>query len=77
MSVRRSFLHGARHASAATGARLRIKKDLELSMKFQYEQWNVPALSLSSKADFLGSMQLTFWPKSWVKGRSGQAGMVK
>ncbi|HWZ46019.1 MAG TPA: capsule assembly Wzi family protein [Candidatus Saccharimonadales bacterium] len=61
----------------STGARVRIKKDLELSMNFQYEQWNVPALAPGSKADFLGSMQLTFWPKSWVKGRSGQAGTVK
>ncbi len=51
----------------AAGARLRIRKELELLTNFQYERWDVPLLAPNQKSDFLSSIQLTFWPKDWVK----------
>jgi hypothetical protein len=51
----------------SAGARLRIRKDLELLTNFQYELWNVPVLAPNRKSDFLSSIQLTFWPKNWIK----------
>jgi hypothetical protein len=51
----------------SAGARLRIRKDLELLTNFQYELWNVPVLAPNRKSDFLSSVQLTFWPKNWIK----------
>jgi hypothetical protein len=51
----------------SASARLRIRNDWELLTNFQYEQWTVPVLAPSRKSDFLSSIQLTFWPKEWVK----------
>jgi membrane-associated phospholipid phosphatase len=51
----------------SAGARLRVRKDVELLTNFQYERWNVPVLAANQKSDFLTSIQLTFWPKDWIK----------
>lgn len=51
----------------SAGTRLRVRKDLELLANFQYERWNVPVLAPNQKSDFLTSIQLTLWPKDWVK----------
>ncbi|HEV2964826.1 MAG TPA: capsule assembly Wzi family protein [Candidatus Angelobacter sp.] len=61
---------GATQNDFSAGARLRIRKDLELLANFQYERWNVPVLTPNRKSDFLTSIQMTFWPKDWVKRRS-------
>jgi hypothetical protein len=36
----------------SAGTRLRIRKELELSAKFQYEQWNSPGLASGRQSDF-------------------------
>jgi hypothetical protein len=53
----------------SAGARTRVGKGLELSARFQYEQWNVPALAPNPaapagfrKSDFSSSVQITYWP---------------
>ncbi len=51
----------------SAGARLRIRKNLELVTKLQYEQWNLPVLAPNRKSDFLTSVQLTFWPRNSAK----------
>jgi Capsule assembly protein Wzi/PAP2 superfamily len=47
--------------------RFRLGKDVELLTNLQYEQWTVPVLAPNRKSDFLSSIEVTFWPKDWVK----------
>jgi len=54
----------------SAGARLRVRNDWELLTNFHYEQWTVPVLAPSRKSDFLSSIQLTYWPKEWVKRKT-------
>jgi membrane-associated phospholipid phosphatase len=54
----------------SAGTRLRLRKELELSANFQYEQWNLPVLAASRKSDFLSSIQLTLWPQESIKSRT-------
>ena len=41
---------------------LMIRSDLGISGYLQYETWNFPVLSASSKTDITSYVQLTFWP---------------
>jgi hypothetical protein len=66
------FSGGGTQNDFSAGARLRVRKDVELLTNFQYEKWNVPVLAPNAKSDFLTSIQLTFWPKSWIKNGKGQ-----
>ena len=56
----------------SAGVRLRIKNDWELNTNFQYEQWTVPVLASNRQSDFASSIQITYWPKEWVKKRALQ-----
>lgn len=62
-----SFLGGGTQSDFSAGARLRVRKDVELLTNLQYERWNVPVLATGQKSDFLTSIQVTFWPKDWLK----------
>lgn len=61
------MFEGTTQNDFSAGVRLRVRRDLELSTNFQYEQWTVPVLAPNRKSDFLSSIQLTFWPKTWIK----------
>lgn len=61
---------GATQNDFSAGARLRVRKDMELLTNVQYERWDVPILATGAKSDFLTSIQLTFWPKEWVKKKA-------
>lgn len=67
-----SLAGGGTQNNFSAGARLRIHENLELLTNLQYEQWNVPVLTPKRKSDFLTSIQLTFWPKSWAISRSSR-----
>jgi hypothetical protein len=63
------FPGGGTQNDYSAGGRMRLGNDLELLAKFQYEQWNVPALAPSPaglgpyrNSDFSSLIQLTFWP---------------
>ncbi|MBZ5523748.1 MAG: phosphatase PAP2 family protein [Acidobacteriia bacterium] len=60
---------GATQNDFSAGTRLRIRKDIELRTNVQYETWNVPVLAPGRKSDFLTNVQLTFWPKDWLRKR--------
>lgn len=62
-----SIQGGATQSDFSAGARLRLRKEVELLTNFQYERWNVPVLAPNQKSDFVTSIQLTFWPKEWIK----------
>jgi len=62
-----SIQGGATQNDFSAGARLRIRRDVELLTNFQYERWNVPVLAPNEKSDFLTSFQITFWPKDWFR----------
>jgi hypothetical protein len=62
-----SIQGGATQSDFSAGARLRVRKDVELLTNFQYERWDVPVLASGAKSDFLTSIQLTFWPKEFIK----------
>ena len=61
----------------AVGARLRVRENLELRTNLQFEQWNLPVLAPNRNSDFVTSVQLTFWPKQWIKIKPDQASSVK
>jgi membrane-associated phospholipid phosphatase len=65
--ISQQFLNGGSQSDFAAGTRLRVRKDVELLTNFQYERWNMPLLATSRKSDFLSSIQLTFWPKNWIR----------
>jgi hypothetical protein len=67
-----SVLGGGTQNDYSAGARLRLRKDLELLTILQYDQWNIPLIAPNRQSDFLTSVQLTFWPKDFVKARKGQ-----
>ncbi|HEY6969710.1 MAG TPA: capsule assembly Wzi family protein [Candidatus Angelobacter sp.] len=58
---------GATQNDFSAGARLRVRKNLELLTNIQYERWNEPVLAPNQKSDFLTSIQLTLWPKDFIK----------
>lgn len=62
-----SIQGGATQNDFSAGARLRVRPDVELLTNVQYEKWNVPVLAPNQKSDFTTSIQLTFWPKNWIK----------
>ena len=64
-----SILGGGTQNDFAAGARLRVRKDVEVLTNFQYERWFIPLLSTTPKTDFLTSVQLTFWPKGLNRRR--------
>jgi Capsule assembly protein Wzi/PAP2 superfamily len=45
---------------------LRVRSDLDLSVFLQYENWNIPLLSLTPRTDVSTSFQLTFHPR-WAR----------
>lgn len=65
--ISQQFLNGGTQNDFAAGARLRLRKDVELLTNFQYETWNMPLLAPDRKSDFVTSVQLTFWPKNWTR----------
>lgn len=62
-----SILGGGTQSDFSAGARLRVRKDVEVLTNLQYERWNVPVLATGQKSDFLTSIQVTFWPKDFLK----------
>lgn len=62
-----SIQGGATQSDFSAGARLRLRPDVELLTNLQYERWNVPVLAPNQKSDFMTSIQLTFWPRNWMK----------
>jgi hypothetical protein len=65
-----SIQGGATQNDFSAGARLRVRKDVELLTNIQYERWDVPILATGAKSDFLTSIQLTFWPKNFIRKKS-------
>lgn len=65
--ISQQFMDGGTQNDFSAGARLRLRKDVELLTNFQYETWNMPLLAPNRKSDFLSSIQLTFWPKNWIR----------
>jgi membrane-associated phospholipid phosphatase len=48
-------------------ANLRLRDDVELAAFFQYEQWNAPVLAAHSISNYTSAIQVTFWPKGWLR----------
>lgn len=66
------FPGGGTQNDGSIGARLRVHKNLELLTRFQYEKWDVPILAPNRNSDFLTSIQLTFWPTTWIRNGKNQ-----
>ena len=67
-----SILGGGTQNDYSAAARLRLRNNLELLTNLQYEQWNIPLLAPNRKSNFVTSIQLTFWPRDFVKTRHTQ-----
>jgi len=66
-NVDKAFIEGGHLQDISLSADFMVRHDLSLSGYLQYETWNFPVLSGTSKTDITSSVQLTFWP-NW--GRS-------
>jgi hypothetical protein len=62
--IAKDFIPGGETANDfGVQAKLRLRQDLELQARVQYESWMAPVLSLSRQRDVTSEIQLTFWPK--------------
>lgn len=61
-NVDKAFVAGGHLQDISLSATFMARHGLGLSAYLQYETWNFPVLSATTKTDFTSSVQLTFWP---------------
>jgi hypothetical protein len=59
--------NGGTQADGTVRANFWVRSNFSLSAAVQYETWNFPVLSPTKQSDVTTSLQLTFWPKGFVR----------